>query len=53
MKEMPARFVNIDHDTPLLLPPDLRDWVSQAFRRRRARKWTATSKPTTHNGQNT
>ena len=24
---MPARFVNIDHDTPLLLPPDLRDWV--------------------------
>ncbi|TAG08486.1 MAG: IS5/IS1182 family transposase, partial [Verrucomicrobia bacterium] len=26
---MPARFVNIDHDTPLLLPPDLRDWVSE------------------------
>ena len=24
---MPARFVHIDHDTPLLLPPDLRDWV--------------------------
>jgi len=24
---MPARFVNIDHDTPLLLPPDLRGWV--------------------------
>lgn len=24
---MPARFVNIDHDTPLLLPPDLRQWV--------------------------
>ena len=24
---MPARVVNIDHDTPLLLPPDLRDWV--------------------------
>lgn len=24
---MPARLVNIDHDTPLLLPPDLRDWV--------------------------
>ena len=21
------RFVNIDHDTPLLLPPNLRDWV--------------------------
>lgn len=25
---MSARFVNIDHDTPMLLPPDLRDWVS-------------------------
>lgn len=24
---MPARFVNIDRDTPLLLPPNLRDWV--------------------------
>jgi len=24
---MPARFVNIDHATPLLLPPDLREWV--------------------------
>ncbi len=24
---MAARFVNIDHDSPLLLPPDLRDWV--------------------------
>ena len=24
---MPARFVNVDHDTPLLLPPDLRAWV--------------------------
>ena len=24
---MPARFVNIDPDTPLLLPPNLRDWV--------------------------
>ena len=24
---MAARFVNIDYDTPLLLPPDLRDWV--------------------------
>lgn len=24
---MPARFVNIDHDTPLLLRPDLRQWV--------------------------
>lgn len=26
---MPARFVNIDHDTPMLLPPDLRDWVPE------------------------
>jgi transposase len=25
---MAARFVNIDHATPLLLPPDLRDWVA-------------------------
>ena len=25
---MSARFVNIDHDSPMLLPPDLRDWVS-------------------------
>lgn len=25
---MPARFVNVDHATPLLLPPDLRDWVA-------------------------
>ncbi len=24
---MGPRFVNIDHDTPLLLPPNLRDWV--------------------------
>ena len=24
---MAARFVNIDHDTPLLLAPDLRAWV--------------------------
>ncbi len=24
---MPRRFVNIDHDTPMLLPPDLRGWV--------------------------
>jgi transposase len=24
---MSTRFVNIDRDTPLLLPPDLRDWV--------------------------
>lgn len=26
---MPARFVNVDHDTPLLLPPNLREWVPQ------------------------
>ena len=24
---MSTRFVNIDRDTALLLPPDLRDWV--------------------------
>ena len=24
---MAARFVNVDHDTPLLLPPDIREWV--------------------------
>ena len=24
---MPVRLVNIDRDTPLLLPPDLREWV--------------------------
>ena len=24
---MAARFVTIDYDTPLMLPPDLRDWV--------------------------
>ena len=24
---MPTNFVNIDRDTPMLLPPDLRDWV--------------------------
>ena len=24
---MGSRFVNVDHDTPLLLPPNLRDWV--------------------------
>lgn len=26
---MSARFVNIDRDTPLLLPPDLREWVPE------------------------
>ena len=24
---MAACFVNIDHDTPLMLPPNMRDWV--------------------------
>lgn len=24
---MAARFVTVDHDTPLILPPDLREWV--------------------------
>jgi len=24
---MAARFVNVDYDTPLMLPPNLRDWV--------------------------
>ncbi len=26
---MAARYINIDHDTPLLLPPDLREWVPE------------------------
>ena len=26
---MAARFVNIDRDTPMLLPPDLRDWLPE------------------------
>lgn len=26
---MAASFVNIDRATPMLLPPDLRDWVSE------------------------
>ena len=26
--DMAARFVTVDHDTPLLLPPDLREWVA-------------------------
>lgn len=26
---MASRFKNIDRDTPLLLPPDLRDWVAE------------------------
>lgn len=24
---MPARFVAVDRETPMLLPPDLREWV--------------------------
>jgi len=24
---MAARFVSVDRETPMLLPPDLRDWV--------------------------
>ena len=24
---MPARLINLDRDTPLLLAPDLREWV--------------------------
>ena len=26
---MPERYVNIDRQTPMLLPVDLRDWVAQ------------------------
>ncbi|MDB4383306.1 hypothetical protein N9Z79_04345 [Akkermansiaceae bacterium] len=26
---MAAKFVNIARDTPMLLPPDLRDWVGE------------------------
>lgn len=26
---MATRFVSIDRDTPLLLPPNLRDWVPE------------------------
>jgi transposase len=26
---MPARLVNIDRDTPMLLPPDLRQWIPE------------------------
>jgi hypothetical protein len=26
---MAARFVSIDHNTPMLLPPDMRDWVPE------------------------
>jgi transposase len=27
---MPARFINIDRDTPLLLPANMRDWVPES-----------------------
>ena len=26
---MAARFVNVDRETPMLLPPDMRDWVAE------------------------
>ena len=26
---MPENFINIDRDTPMFLPPDLRDWVPE------------------------
>ena len=26
---MSVRFVNIDRETPMLLPPDLREWVRE------------------------
>jgi transposase len=26
---MSAKFVNIDRDTPMLLPPDLREWLPE------------------------
>jgi hypothetical protein len=26
---MAARFVSVDRETPMLLPPDLRDWVPE------------------------
>ena len=26
---MPEKFINIDRDTPMFLPPDLRDWVPE------------------------
>ncbi len=30
MEKMSVGFVNTDHDSPILLPPDLRDWVTAA-----------------------
>ncbi|MFT5042427.1 MAG: hypothetical protein ACI8TX_003414, partial [Hyphomicrobiaceae bacterium] len=26
---MGTKFVNVDRNTPMLLPPDLRDWVGE------------------------
>ena len=26
---MPSHFVNIDRATPMLLPPDIRDWIPE------------------------
>ena len=26
---MAAKFVILDRDTPMMLPPDLRDWISE------------------------
>jgi len=26
---MASRFVQVDHDTPLLFPPDMRKWVPE------------------------
>ncbi len=28
---MGARFVSVDRETPMLLPPDLRDWVPEDY----------------------
>ena len=30
---MSVRFVNIDRETPMLLPPDLREWVREDYLR--------------------
>lgn len=29
VNEMAQRFINIDRDTPMLLPPDMRDWLPE------------------------
>ena len=26
---MAAKFVNVDRDTPMMFPPDLREWVAE------------------------